>query len=182
MAHLVSIKFKKRDVRLKDVPKFYQELEENTLSVGLHKEQGKHNVEKGFWNEFGVAPFILSKPMKKRLADGSYTTLTEGTVLHIPARPFTRLYLYPERLQRVLNEYKNSYELALKNGLKPPKQSAKKVLNDVGIIAKNEMYDIILSKTLLPNAPLTVAIKGFDFPLFKIGKMVNAIKHKVRKK
>lgn len=179
---LARLKTKKRDINLTNLAKFYKGLMENKLSVGLHKEQGSHNVEKGFWNEFGATPFVLAKPMRKKLADGTYTRLEKGTILHIPPRPFIRLYLYPEKQQRVFKEYKTSYEMCLKEGIKRPNSSVKKVLDNVGFVAVNEIHNLILSKTLLSNAPLTIAIKGFDFPLFKTGSMVNAIKHKVRKK
>ena len=95
MTRNVVMKFKDRDVRLKDIPKFYKELSSNKLTVGVHHEQGSHNVEKAVWNEFGKI-IILQSPLRKRLADGTYAKLKMGTVLHTPARPFVRLYLYPE--------------------------------------------------------------------------------------
>ena len=61
-----KIELKKRDVQLKDIPKFYQELIENKVSVGVHKEQGSFNVKKALWNEFGVTPYVLATPKRKR--------------------------------------------------------------------------------------------------------------------
>lgn len=175
------IKTKKRDLKINNLAKFYLALSENKASIGVHKEQGSHNLDKAIWNEFGATPFVLATPMKKKLADGTFTTLGAGTVLQIPARPFVRLYLYPERQRKVFEEYKIVYNQLVKEGVKSPISKARKLLQQIGLVAKNEMYDIILSKTLIPNAPLTIAIKGFDFPLFKTGSMVNAIKNKVKK-
>ena len=161
MATYSKIEFKKRDVRLKDVPKFLQGLIENKVSIGVHSTQdrrpkGKSNVDIGFINEFGLQ--------------------------NVPARPFVRLYLYPEKTYRVMNEYRNRYNEQIKQGLKTPIKSAKDILNDVGRIGQTEMRDIILSNTMLtPNAPLTIELKGFDYPLVETGRLVNAIKYKVEK-
>jgi len=161
MAYYSKIEFKKRDVRLKDVPKFLQGLIENKVTVGIHQTQdkrprGKSNVYIGYINEFGLGNF--------------------------PPRPFVRLYLYPEKTYRVMNEYRNRYNEQIRQGLKTPIMSAKNVLKDVGEIAQKEMRDIILSNTMLiSNAPKTIELKGFDYPLVETGRLVNAIKYKVEK-
>ena len=67
MVAYTKIEFKKRDVRLKDIPKFYQELIENKVSIGIHKAQGSHNVEKAFWNEFGTTQVLIMLRIFKRL-------------------------------------------------------------------------------------------------------------------
>ena len=182
MARLVQMNFKERDVRLKDIPKFYKELSNKKLTVGVHHEQGKHNVEKAVWNEFGKT-VILDSPLKKRLATGNYVTLNAGTVLNTPARPFVRLYFYPDRFDRMKRAFSDKLSESFRVGLKDYRQKANDVWQIMGHTGRFEMRDIILSNTvLLPNAPLTVAIKGFDYPLVKEGEMVNAIDYKVRKR
>ncbi len=182
MARLVQMKFKERDVRLKDIPKFYEDLSTKKLTIGVHHEQGKHNVEKAVWNEFGKTT-ILQAPLRKKLADGTYARLKEGTILNTPARPFVRLYLYPERFNKLKQVFVDALDDCFISGLKDYKNKANMVLDMMGYSGKNEMQDIILSQNvLLPNAELTIAIKGFDYPLVREGKLVNAIDYKVRKR
>lgn len=182
MATYSKIEFKKRDIRLQDIPKFYQGLVENKVSVGVHREQGSHNVDKAFWNEFGGGTFTLSTPMRKKLADGSWVRLDAGTTLRMPARPFIRLYLRPENIRLIRECYLSKINDSFQSGLKAPKTDAKEVLNEVGEGGKVAQWTNMEEwTTKLPNAPLTVAIKGFNHPLFDTGKMFNAIKYKVRK-
>ena len=161
MAIYSKIEFKQRDIRLADIPKFYQGLMENKVSIGVHNKQDK-------------------RPKKKSNLDIAY--INEFGLGNVPARPFVRLYLYPKKLQRVMNEYRNRYNEQIRQGVKPPITSAKNVLKDVGILGQVEMRDIILSNTILqPNALKTIELKGFDYPLVETGRLVEAIKYKVEK-
>lgn len=178
-----KIEFKKRDVQLKDIPKFYQELVENKVSVGVHKEQGSFNVKKALWNEFGVTPYVLATPKRKRLFNGSYVTLGEGTTIQIPARPFIRLYLFPESRDLIHKSYIQSINSNFRDGLKTPRSSAKNVLNTVGDAGQvSQWINMERWKSALPNASLTVAIKGFDYPLFETGSLQKAIRYKLSKR
>lgn len=178
----VNIKLQKRDVEIKDIPIFYKTLTENKISVGVHKEQGRHNVEKALWNEFGVAPFRLATPMKKKLANGKFVKLLPETVLQIPARPFVRLYLHPSSLENFRKYYEQEMNYKFLSGLKTPAQDAKNLLNDVSDFTEEQMKkNVVEGNDLKRNAPLTIAIKGFDYPLVETGKMLKSIKGKVEK-
>lgn len=181
MATYTKIEFKKRDVRLQDIPKFYQELIENKVSIGIHKAQGSHNVEKAFWNEFGTTQ-VLTKDLRKRKADGTYAIIKAGTRIVTPARPFVRLYLYPEKMNKIFKTYNAEITNAFHEGLNNPRRSGEQVLKSVAFVGEAEMRKTIMTNDVLePNAPLTIEIKGFDYPLFNTGRMMNAIKGKVSK-
>ena len=46
MAIYSKIEFKQRDIRLADIPKFYQGLMENKVSIGVHNKQDKRPKKK----------------------------------------------------------------------------------------------------------------------------------------
>lgn len=178
-----KIELKKRDVELKNIPKFYEELIDNKVSVGVHKEQGSFNVKKAVWNEFGVTSLVLAKPMRKRLKTGNYAVLKAGSVITIPARPFIRLYLFLDSRNLIHKTYAQSISDSFRSGLKPTRQQAKNVLEQVGSSGQvSQWTNMDRWTTALPNASLTVAIKGFDHPLFKTGALTKAIKYKISKR
>jgi len=176
-----GIKLTKRDVRLKDLVSFYQYLSTYKISVGVHKERGQTNLQKAFWNEFG-STIRLGKPLKKKLASGKFLRLPEGTIIHTPARPFVRLTLYPESIKIIQDYFAQEMGYRIKGKLKNPKSDAKNLLKNTADFSAEQMKKIADdSSNYLPNAPLTVAIKGFDYPLHKTGKMVESIKGKVER-
>ena len=193
MARRATLKLKKRDVRLKDIPLYYKGLIENKVTIGVHKREGRevgsgelpnkaNALEKAFWNEFGTTHVVKRDFRKKSKTDGKFITLKAGTIIRIPARPFIRLYLYSDRVKRVFTEYKNSFNRAFMNGLKQPKTNAKETLKDVAYRGEIVMKEGIVGQNdLQPNAPLTVYLKGFDYPLFETGAMLNAIRGQVEK-
>ena len=162
MAKLIKLEFKKRDVKLKDIPSFYQELISNKITVGIHKDQdyrfdGKNNVDLAYINEFGLG--------------------------HVPPRPFIRLYLYPEIVNQIGKEYASEYNIQLKNGIKGIKNSEKNILKRTGMKSSEKMCDIIASRSVLePNKPKTIELKGFDYPLVETGALFKAIRYKVEQR
>lgn len=181
MANKVSLEFKRRDVRLKDVPLFYTELMQNKVSVGVHREQGQENLQKALWNEFG-SYYTLQRNVRKRLANGHYVTLKAGSKILTPARPFLRLTLKPSNMQLIQECYEHKINESIRGGLHAPKASASGVLKEVGEGGQVAQWSNMEEwKERLPNAQLTIDIKGFDHPLFKTGKLFNAIKYKIRK-
>ena len=194
MARIVNLKLKKRDVQIKDIPLYYKGLVENKVSIGIHKRKGRevgsgelpskaNALEKAFWNEFGTTHVVKKDFKKKSKIDGKFVKFKAGTVISIPARPFIRLYLYPDRVKRIFMEYENSLNRAFMNGLKQPKNNAKETLKDVAYRGEIVMKEGIVGQNdLQPNAPLTVYLKGFDYPLFETGSMLNAIRGQVEKR
>ena len=181
MAKRATLEFRKRDVRLKDVPLFYKELMENKVSVGVHKEQGQENLQKALWNEFG-SYYTLQRNVRKRLANGKYITLSDGSKILTPARPFLRLTLKSGNMQLIKECFENKINQNIRGGLHAPKTSANNVLREVGEGGQVAQWSNMEEWTQrLPNAQLTIDIKGFDHPLVRTGKLFNAIKYKIRK-
>lgn len=177
-----GIKVVKKDIRTQDLVSFYQTLSENKMSIGVHKDRGQNNLQKAFWNEFGTT-IKLDRPLKKKLASGKFIRLAEGTVIHTPARPFVRLTLYPESVKIIKDYFAQEMGYKIKGKLKNPKTSARNLLQDTADFSAKQMKKIADdSSNYLPNAPLTIAIKGYDYPLHKTGKLVDSIKGKVEKR
>ena len=113
MARRVTLEFQKRDVRLKDIPLFYKNLADNKITVGVHKREGMevgstdlpkkaNTLEKAYWNEFGTTHTVTKLFRKRARTDNKLVTFKEGTIINIPPRPFVRLYLYPEKIQKII--------------------------------------------------------------------------------
>lgn len=181
MAKRATLEFKKRDVRLKDVPLFYKELMENKVSVGVHKEQGQENLHKALWNEFGSS-YVLQRNKRRKKANGEWVTIPKGSLIITPARPFLRLTLKTSSINLIEDCFLQKINESIRGGLHAPKTSAKSVLKEVGEGGQAAQWINMEEWTQkLPNAQLTIDIKGFDHPLFKTGKLFNAIKYKIRK-
>ena len=87
-----------------------------------------------------------------------------------------------EKMNKIFKTYRAEITNAFHEGLKTPKSQAKDVLKSVATMGETEMRKTIMTNDELePNAPLTIEIKGFDYPLFKTGSMMRAIKGKVSK-
>lgn len=185
MVKRATLELRKRDVRLKDVPLFYKGLIENKMSVGVHKEQGEENLKHALWNEFGTNHITGHKyKFRKLLADGHFKNIIipAGKDISVPMRPFVRIYFHPTFLNRVRKYFQDELNNCFKAGLKAPKSTAVNLLLKSAKFTEEQMKKIASGDgvTFRPNASLTVAIKGFDQPLYQTGKMINAIKGKVK--
>lgn len=177
MARVVKLEFKKRDVRLKDVPKFYGALIDNKLSVGFHKEVGVNILTKAMNTEFGGTIYFAPHQ--------HYVTA--------PPRPIVRMYLYPRMTDKIHKSYSEYINDEILGGLKAPKTNAKDVLKNIGkecvYLQKSQIWmrDYDTSVNPYPhldpniNGAEIVEYKGFDFPwIGKTGKTIEAINYKVR--
>lgn len=194
MVKRATLELRKRDVRLKDVPLFYKGLVENKMSIGVHKREGMvvgdgtlpnkaNNLEKAYWNEFGTTHVVKKDFRKWARGLGKYIKIKAGTIITIPPRPFVRLYLYDNKIRKITQNYNYEISNAFKYGLKQPKTNANEVQKNVAFVAEKEMQETIRgNSTLQPNADFTIDVKGFDYPLFETGKLLNAIKGKVEKR
>ena len=110
--------------------------------------------------------------------------MPRGKEFKIPPRPFVRLNFYPDVLKNISEHYALTLNLTEQTGLKYPKNKSKKVLESVAKFSEKQMKSIAtgMYSNYAPNAALTIAIKGFDRPLFRTGQMINHIKGKVDKR
>lgn len=176
MARIVKLEFKKHDIRLKDVPKFYQTLIQNKVSVGFHKEVGKQILTKATNTEFGGV--IYFKPHKHYVL--------------APPRPIVRMYLYQEMKDKITQELQKAINNEIKQGIKTPISCAKNSLKKLGKECADMQKEKIFLRgfdTSTNNTPFDpdyngaeiVDYKGFDQPwIGKTGRTINAINYKVR--
>lgn len=94
----------------------------------------------------------------------------EGTVQRIPPRPFFTTM--------VING-QTHWGDDLAKILKAADMDAAVALGRMGLHLENELRDSILEGGWTPNAPSTVARKGFDKPLVEQGIMVRAVASEV---
>lgn len=176
MARIVNLKLKERDVRLKDIPKYYESLCEKKISVGFHKDVGIRILTKAINTEFGG--IIYFKPHKHYVL--------------APPRPIVRMYLYPRMKQEIAKAFLNSIDEEMNKGIRPIKTSAKNSLKKVGercVDLQQEQiflrdYDVSTNDTPFDpnfNGEEIVEYKGFDHPwIGKTGKTFNAINYKIQ--
>ena len=179
-----KLTYSNKGIKVKNVANYYKGLADNKVTVGVHKSAGKRVVQKAIWNEFGTTPLTIIKPLRRRKPDGTYLIFKPGTVLHIPARPFVRLYLYADKRKKITNSFSEIVRQQTKKLASAKGQAlAKETYNDIGFVARAEMKDIILSNSRLkPNSSATVEIKGFDYPLVNSGQLVQSIDYRVIKR
>ena len=181
---------------------YFEELNHLQAKVGVHSDAGEHNVKKALWNEFGTnhklgfnAIAIQGQGLKpfnnntyKYLDPDGSNLVAKGSDISIPARPFIRLYLYPELVNSLVKETVKDIEKKLfqKN---IGRQDAKKTFTVIGkeslLLMRKKMYSRNYDKgsnnTLKDqehNSPLTQYIKGKDMPLFDTAEMYNSMNYK----
>lgn len=113
-----------------------------------------------------------------RYKDGtkvSSVALRNEKGLGVPARPFMRTTLLSGRVR---------YKRRLLNGLSSVLTGvspAKLVLDRLGVMVTRDMRRRIIAWSSPPNAPSTVARKGFNDPLIHTRKMLNSVEYKVKR-
>jgi hypothetical protein len=137
------------------------DLGDMTLDVGVFDEApaykgGVSPVQMAFWQEFGTYK-----------ADGSP---------HIPPRPFMRLYVdgQPGRIDNLLR----AASVQVATGTLQPKQALARLGMQMVADIKARIH-VEFNGAYPHNAVQTVKKKGFDYPLFETGILLNAITHKV---
>ena len=93
----------------------------------------------------------------------------------IPSRPFMRRSIDVRR-NEVRAEMVRTAQAVAFGGTSPAT-----ALGDLGQWMEDRIKDIIdRSPTwAVPNAPLTVALKGFDHPLIETGEMQDSVEHRI---
>ena len=138
-------------------------LDKKEVSAGVHDDAGNEDNGKpialvAFWNEYGT---------KRKNKDGA-------KVPHIPPRPFIRIS-FDDHNGEWVSEADKQLTAMVNAG-----KTANGALNAVGRRMKKDIKKIIGDKSKLkPNAPSTIAKKGFDKPLYETGKLKAAIDFKV---
>ena len=200
----ITVTKNKNGMSLKNLKKYFLTLHATDITVGIHADAGKDNVNKMKWNEFGTnhklkydsvaIQNVGLKPLSSNTAQfvvEDFSNLVEkGVDISIPARPVVRMYLYPEILREINIEQQLAINRAKKEGLKNPQASAEKTQRKVGEecvmlqrekMAKGNFAPIDnKGKDQNNNSPLTQYIKGFNHPYFKTGELISKINYKIK--
>jgi len=130
---------------------------------------------------FGVKDKTIKKG-KHTVTLGEIAIFNEYGTEKIPPRPAFR-----EGMEHAVRSNKQLIEAQLKNivrrvlqGRKAEvKQSLKVMLTQIGRMAKAKTKDIIRQGSTTPNAPSTIARKGFDHPLYETGLLLESVEYEV---
>lgn len=172
---------KNRTVVLKEL----QKLNLEKITAGIHAADGNQVVsESGFklidvavQNEYGNS-WTLNKTARF-FKNGKWWTIKKGTTINIPATRFvSRIIQEPSEKRGIIEEFKASLHILLKY---PKDYSVRDLVKDVGSWMRDRIRAGIDEKMFEPNAPMTIAIKGFDQRLFEKGTLYNAIKYRSKK-
>lgn len=139
---------------------------------------------------FGVRPIKYPKKKLKKGGTSKVTPPDLGMVAiwneygtdKIPPRPAFRTGL--EESQRINKkliqaQVKNIAQRILQGRKSEIDRSLTVVLTQIGKSAVSATKEIIKNGSTTPNAPLTIANKGFDHPLFETGLLLENVTYEV---
>lgn len=130
---------------------------------------------------FGVKDRSITKG-KRTVTLGEIAIFNEYGTKKIPPRPAFR-----EGIEHSVRANKKLIQAQLKNitrrilsGRKEDiKKSLTVMLTQIGRVAKAKTQEIIRSGSTTPNAPSTIARKGFDHPLYEKGLLLENVEYEV---
>lgn len=180
---------------------YFEHLNQMQAKVGVHSDAGEKNVKKAVWNEFGTKHTLKYnsvaiqgeglKPINSQNRE-SGLFVGRGSDISIPARPFVRLFLYPDLVDKLTKDTANYIDVVLTKS-KIKKDDARKTYERVGATGLDLMRSKMEYKKFNQsenhthkdqehNSPITQYIKGKDTPLFDTGELYDAMAYKVRKR
>ena len=180
---------------------YFEDLNSLQAKVGIHSDAGTENVKKAIWNEFGTNHKLKYnsvaiqgeglKPINASNRD-SGIFVGKGSDISIPARPFVRLFLYPDLVDKLTKDTIDFINVVLTKK-KIKSNDARETYKRMGITGVDLMrskmeyknFDKSANRTHKDqehNSPITQYIKGKDTPLFDTGELYDAVDYKVRKR
>ena len=85
---------------------------------------------------------------------------------NVPPRPF---------MHQTIQNHKKEWTPLFNNLLKKNGGNVDKAFNSLGAVIKGQVVDTIINGDFEPNAPSTIAKKGFDKPLIDTSDMKNSV-------
>ena len=176
-----TIEYNKKDVSSDALKKFYKNLEKHSVTVGIHREDGKEVIGKNNFTliknaciqEFGNTQIVEKSRRFKSPYTGKWFYLKAGTEITIPPRVFIRIFTEKKLQKQLTKELK---EILNQNQFKDPMF----VYKQIGDYARLTMKGRFLDNSIKPkNAKMTVEYKGSNTPLYITGRMASAIKSEV---
>lgn len=120
-----------------------------------------------FWNEYGTRPRSGGGVDSMGGGGGIDDLATAGPRAGgIPSRPFFR---------SMIAKNSRSWPDTLGAAVKASKYNARRALTIQGTVMKDQLVTSIVETTTPPNAPSTIARKGFDKPLIDTGVMQRSV-------
>jgi hypothetical protein len=105
--------------------------------------------------------------------EGQETKKTKPHAIVIPPRPFMRL------AARNFMSKRTAIQATITNKAMKGEITAAQALARVGLVMENEVVKSMKNGNWIPNAPSTIARKGFDKPLIETGLMWKSVSSKV---
>lgn len=180
----LKIEKKKRTLVFKEL----QQLNMEKITAGIHAADGQQKVSKnGFklidvavQNEYGNS--WITKKTVRFFKNGRWWAIKKGTKIKIPATRFvSRIIQDPNEKRSLIDNFKAELHILFKYGEGGKFYSVKDVVKNIGSYMRDRIKNGIDKKIFVPNAPMTIAIKGFDKRLFETGTLYNAIKFRSKK-
>lgn len=160
-----------------------EQLRAERITAGIHKAEGRKVVSKsGFrmidvavQNEYGNT-FTMPRTVRFK-KNGQWFVIKQGTTIKIPETRFVgRLVQHPSELKFLKITVQAELHLVLKGY-----QTATAAVRNIGQFMRDRIRGYIVNKEFEPNAPMTVAAKGFDQRLFEKGQLLKSIKYRSRR-
>lgn len=187
---------------------YFEELNHLQAKVGVHADAGQENVNKAKWNEFGTTHRLkyrsvgimgqglkpLTKTRQQYVIGDNKNVLGQGADISIPARPFIRLFLYPDLVDKLVKDTMDYIDVVF-NKKKIKINDARDTYKRMGITSVDLMRSKMEYRNFDKNSNNTIYkdqehnseftqkyIKGKDMPLFDTGELYDVIDYKVRKR
>lgn len=176
---------------MKAVEKYLEGFKDIKAVSGILDNASQEVKDKAKWNEYGTTH--ITKHDYNFVKNGEIESISMGSNISIPARPFIRLNLYEETGERMKESMEHDLTTMLKfhprlanNPTKATVRTMQNMGNKVMILQRQKAslggFEPSANKTNKDqenNAPLTIKIKGFNHPLFETGEMVSSISSEV---
>ena len=179
----LKIEKKRRILLTKELKK----LDLESIKAGIHAFDGRQVVgDNGFklidvavQNEYGNS---WTMPRNVRFfKNGKWWNIKKGTLINIPATRFVTRIIHGDERRMLIENLKSELHILIRYGQNGLYYSARDVIRNVGKYMVSRIRAGIDQKMFLPNAPMTIAIKGFDKRLFEKGTLYNSIKFRSKK-
>lgn len=146
-----------------------QEFDGKSATVGIHEEEGAQ-----------VHPNSDTGEKVIDIAAANHFGFTTPEGFDVPARPFVSQYI-DKNESKIKKEAENILKKSIKKLGQGKEVDIDQDMEDIAEYMEKGMKEYIDQKPFIPNAPMTVEKKGFDFPLVETGKLTDSIKGKAGK-
>lgn len=133
---------------------------------------------------FGVTPAMYHKKGAKPINVAEVAVINEYGTETIPPRPAFRRgveHALAVNKKQIGAQLKNIARRVLSGRAHEAERSLTVLLTGIGKSAQAETKRIIRTGDETPNAPATIAKKGFDHPLSETGLLEKSVKYEVKK-